>query len=367
MIVEQDLLIKDDFKDIFTVLESDAMNTLPDETFYLSDMEFEQDGEYLVLNTGEVGGIYVTRDYTVPQLLGRLNWGHSKAFKTLPLDIQVDVLNHFLKKEVERKSDKQLKIPIWNPDSKLPVAKAFLSKEYKHISTYKLVATILDALEKEEMAHEPVSCYHSWTNTYIRFINPESAHPVTVGDEVRVGFQLKNSETGHSAIGLQALTERITCENMAVFKGFGEDLTENIRHIWINPKRVQEDIVDAVLNIDKQFDAIKPLMDKAASIEIPVIYKLPSGRIRMFSGKPHDDFERLFENTDISRTAIDAAIKAFQLERGRTLWHVLNAINYTKTLGDVNKRDEIKLQEMFGELLMELCNIEIAEMPDDQA
>lgn len=365
MIIEQDLLIKDEFKDIFTLLESDAMNTSPDEIFHMDGMRFEQDGDYLILNTDEFGGIYITRDYTIPQLLGRINWGHTKAFKTLPLDIKVDVLNHFLKKEVERKSDKQLKIPIWNPDSKLPVAKAFLSKEYKHISTYKLVATILVALEQEGMEYDPVSCYHSWTNTYIRFINPNSAHPVMVGDEVRVGFQLKNSETGHSAIGLQALTERISCENMAVFSGLGEDLTENIRHIWINPKRVQEDIVDAVLNIDQQFEAIKPLMDKAAQISLPVIYQLPNGRTRMFSGKPHDDFERLFENVDVSRTAIDAAIKAFQLERGRTLWHVLNAINYTKTLGDVNKRDELKLQEMFGDLLMELRNIQIVEMPDD--
>lgn len=361
MIVEQDLLIKDDFKDIFTLLESDAMNTLPDEKFYISTMNFIQDNEYVVLETNEFGDIYITRDYTIPQLLGRLNWGHTKAFKTLPVDIQVDVLNHFLRKEIERNPDKQLTIPIFNPDSKLPIAKAFLSKKYKHISTYKLVATILDALQKENMEHEPVSCYHSWTNTYIRFVNPSSAHPIMLDDEVRVGFQLKNSETGHSAIGLQALTERITCANMAVFSGLGEDLTENIRHIWINPKRVQEDIVDAVLNIDKQFEAIKPLMEKAARIETPVIYRLPNGKIRMFSGRPHNDFERLFENIDISRTAIDAAIKAFQLERGRTLWHVLNAINYTKTLGDVSKRDEIKLQELFGELLMELRSIEIVE------
>lgn len=338
-------------------LERDAKDTRH-EKVYLSDINFEQEDDYIVLTTPDWEA-YLVRDYSVSQALGRLGWGHRRAFDTLPTDIQLDILKHFQEKKVEDKPKSKWYVPYF--ERQFPVVKAILSEIYQYIGTYTLDQRIRDAIEEAELDYTPKECFHSSTMTRIRYLSEDIRQPVSPDDIIQCGFQFQNSETGHSSISISLLTYRALCANMAHFGYGSEDVTDKIRHAWISPRKVEREMIDAVLNIEDRFKEITPLLQKATEIEVPVRY-LTKGRItRQWSGRPHTDYETILGQFKVTRKAIDQVIASYQLEQGNTLWHSLNAINFASAMKNVSDDEELELQKIFGDLVMELDGMQILE------
>ena len=354
------VLLKKKLDDVTSDIEKDAMHTIHNKKVLMNDIVFVQDGESIVMKSPDFfdkDGAFITRGYVVSQLLNKLNYNYNRAFAPLPTEIQIDILNFLIDRKTKKNEYKAeyWYIPVSTMNPHQYEVKAILSSKYQYISTWKLVNDIMIALDKAGLNYKPRDCYHSQTATTVRFIDEDSGHPVRVGDEVKVGFQLVNSETGHSSIRLQLVTERITCANMAIFTRTGDDVIDKIRHIWIDPKRVREAIVDTVTGAREEFEKLKPLMDKATNMLLPISYGTKDNKVRIWTGRPQEDFERLFdESAPITRKALNAIIMAYQMESGNSVWDILNAINYASAMKNVSAEEELYLQEMFGKLLLEL-------------
>jgi hypothetical protein len=366
-------LLKAELPIVKDFLRRDA-ETTQHETISIHDMSFTHEGEEIIFLSTDLEASII-RDYTVPQLLSRLGYagrGYKNAFIALPFtSTQVTVLNDLLRyKQIDNPKEKWY-VPISNLKQGKPTVKAFLSDQYSYVSTYKLNLAVEEAVADEGMSTYPVECFTSFTETKIRYVNPELQHIVNpkdvitdYDDVIEGGFELTNSETGHSAVRVMLMTYRALCRNMAVFGDKREDVTDRFIHRGINHDKVKRDVVDIVLNLEDKFKNLIPLMDKSAEMIIPrklgLAYKTARNVLRIWSSSPRTTFDILLSDI-VSRDTIDTVTMAFNLERGNTLWHYLNAINYATALKDVSKNDELLLQELFGKLLLELKDITMVD------
>ena len=149
---------------------------------------------------------------------------------------------------------------------------------------------------------------------------------------------------------------------MALFGQNREDVTERFIDRGIDPKRVEREIVDYTKYLEEKFRNLTPLMDLASETRTPIAYRSGNNKPRVWIPKqPMATYEYLLKG-EVSQEAIEAVVNAYLMEKGNNLWYSLNAINYANAIRDVPTKDELRLQELFGELLLELETMEVMDL-----
>jgi len=94
-------------------------------------------------------------------------------------------------------------------------ARAFLSDKYRPLDNYDLASALLPALEKSQAVIE--SCDITETKFYLKAVRHASeGMEVSVGDVVKSGIVISNSEVGAGSLRIEPLVYRLSCLNGAI-------------------------------------------------------------------------------------------------------------------------------------------------------
>jgi hypothetical protein len=103
--------------------------------------------------------------------------------------------------------------------------RAFLSDRYRPLDNWDLAQAVLPQLAE---GFEIRSCELTERNFYIKAISHEvPAKEVEVGDLVKIGICIRNSDVGCAALSVSPIIERLICKNGMTIK----DMTARRRHV----------------------------------------------------------------------------------------------------------------------------------------
>jgi hypothetical protein len=230
------------------------------------------------------------------------------------------------------------------------VARAFLSERYRPLENCDLAAAILPKLEA--LNCEVLSCEITETRFYIQAATPK-VEAKLVGDRVRAGIVISNSEVGAGSLALEPLLYYLRCLNGMVMPvamrryhigrrndplfeleaaaEYYSDATREMddRAFWM---KVQ-DVADGVFDKDR-FNALVDKFEGATEQKI----------------KPVEAVEEITERFKFNDTEKDAVLNHL-IESGQpNLFGLINAV--TRTATDVESYDRsIELQRVGGEIL----------------
>jgi hypothetical protein len=235
--------------------------------------------------------------------------------------------------------------------------RAFLSDRYRPRDNWDLLnQVVMPELATYNGTVEFKSCSLTETRMYVKIVLPEIERPVTprVGDVLRGGVIIQNSEVGNGSLGIFPYTDRLYCTNGMVHTEFGQ------REVHVG-KRIESDAEawdlysDETLALDDAaffakckdtlravltetvFDRIVSQARDLAGIELPN----PVGTVEILT-----DRHRFTEGESESMLSIIA--------RGGDLsaWGYVNAITQTaRDLEDVDRQTE--LESLAGKLTSE--------------
>lgn len=124
-------------------------------------------------------------------------------FKTEQPDLMAASVNRFLS---DKKGETRL---VRTLDGS---ARAFLSNSYRRVDHYDVMEAALPMLTSRNDL-SVASLEVTDTRLYIKVVSTDLIITPKVGDDIRLGFVLSNSEVGLGALNLRAFTERLVCVN----------------------------------------------------------------------------------------------------------------------------------------------------------
>lgn len=92
-------------------------------------------------------------------------------------------------------------------------ARAMLSNSYRRVDNYDVLEAVMPVFAERKGELKPVSMEVTETRLYVKMVSEKLVITPKVGDAIRLGFVLSNSEVGLGAITLKAFTERLVCLN----------------------------------------------------------------------------------------------------------------------------------------------------------
>jgi hypothetical protein len=230
------------------------------------------------------------------------------------------------------------------------VARAFLSERYRPLENADLAAAILPKLEN--LHCEVLSCEITETRMYIQAATPK-VEAKLVGDRVRAGIVVSNSEVGAGSLALEPLLYYLRCLNGMVMPvamrryhigrrndplfelesaaEYYSDATREMddRAFWMKVKDVADGVFD-----EGRFNALVDKFENATEQKI----------------KPVEAVEEITERFGFNETEKDAVLNHL-IESGQAnLFGLINAV--TRTATDVESYDRsVTLQRVGGEIL----------------
>jgi len=231
------------------------------------------------------------------------------------------------------------------------VARAFMSERYRPLENGDLAAAVLPKLER--LGCEILSCELTETRFYIQAATPKIEAKL-VGDRVRAGCCITNSEVGCGALNLNELLYYLICRNgMVAEKVMGRHHIGRKTDPLFELDSVAEYYSDATREMDdrafwmKVQDATDALFDKdrflarVAQFEATTEQKI----------KPVEAVEEITERFKFSEAEKDAVLEhLIEGAKGNTLFGLINAV--TRTATDVESYDRsIELQRVGGQIM----------------
>jgi hypothetical protein len=203
-------------------------------------------------------------------------------------------------------------------------ARAFLSERYRPLDNYDIAQRLLPKLQDAQA--EVVSCQITDTKFYIKAFTDRVQGEVGVGDVVRAGAMISNSEVGRGSLQICPVIERLVCKNGMVVadagmkkyhvgrgddNGDGEFFRDATRQaddtaFWMKA----EDTLTAVLE-QKTFDRILDKFKEASQIEIgdPIkAVEVVAKKLNLTETENHDVLKHLVGGGDLSSWGLANAI-----------------------------------------------------------
>lgn len=226
--------------------------------------------------------------------------------------------------------------------------RAFLSNKYRPRDNHDLLReAILPALDAVGRPVDFKACELTDTRMYVKIVLPDFELPITpkVGDVMRGGLIVRNSEVGSGALQIAPYTDILWCTNGAVHTEFGQRSAhigrriENDDAAWefYSDETIRlddaaffakcRDTVTAVLN-EQVFQAIAQQMRDLAAITLDN----PAGTV--------EDVTRRHDFTEVESSSILSALIA---DYDATAWGLVGAITQTaRDLESADRRYEIE-------------------------
>ena len=144
-------------------------------------------------------------------------------------------VNRLLRHHPDRPADK------WMIRTLDGVARACLSDVYRRLDNYDIAQTVLPILAEIPEVQFP-SCALTDSRLYIKAVTPRLTGQVKVGQDVRAGVYIANSEVGHGSLVVYPFVETLQCTNGMVVQRQGEGMMRQI-HLG---RRVEADGVGRI-------------------------------------------------------------------------------------------------------------------------
>lgn len=229
-----------------------------------------------------------------------------------------------------------------------PTVRAFMSDRYRPRDNYDLMEHLLPILGGYD-GIEFKKCDLTETRMYVKAFLPSWEIPVTpkVGDVIRGGVIISNSEVGAGSLYIYPYTDRLICTNGMVHTDFGQRRIHVGRRIE-STEEAYEFYSDATMQLDDAaffakcadtlrgclnrsvFDAIASQMRDLAEIRIP--------------GSPVDAVEVLAKRQGFSEGE-KGSILAHLIEGGDlSAWGVVNAVTATaRDTEDADRQTDLEI------------------------
>ena len=182
-------------------------------------------------------------------------------FSRLPRQLQAAELTHFT-----RTHPRDLTVrAVQEPSADGAVARAFLSGRYTSFDNVEVLKTVEPYLAGFEIQRPDV-----FRDEMVVVATRPEIHDVStrrVGDLVKTGIQIRNSEVGEMAVGIDFLVWRLVCLNGAVSPQ--AEVSVRQRHIWIDRRAFVVQLRNAVANVAEIGEAMIRQLRAAHDLALP--------------------------------------------------------------------------------------------------
>lgn len=232
--------------------------------------------------------------------------------------------------------------------------RAYLSDRYRRRDNFDLMdKAILPALGEHGRAGLYFkSCELTASRMYVKVVLPDREWPVTpkVGDVIRGGLIIKNSEVGDGALVVAPYTDRLICTNGMVHTDFGQR-SAHVGGRQVSDAETWELYSDSTLALDDAAFFAK-CRDTVAAVLSEQVFEAIVGQMRDLAGLALDNpvgaVEDVTRRHDLTGDESDAMLKHL-MEEGATGWGLVNAI--TATARDLDSADRrVDLESLAGRI-----------------
>jgi len=237
-------------------------------------------------------------------------------------------------------------------------ARAFLSDRYARRDNFDLMKYVLpDLLEAgTSIGLGLASCEITERKLYLKFVTPKLEGEVRVGDPVRAGGIISNSEIGEGYVTAYPFVERLVCENGMVLEEYGQRKAHVGKRITAD-EDAMEIFSDETIQADDHAFWLK-VRDSIRTVLKPEMFqkllsKLKDSTSIKIDGNPENVVEELSnryvlgneERGAVLRNLIEGGI-------GYTKWGLANAV--TALAGETANYDRATELEKLGGTIINL-------------
>lgn len=194
------------------------------------------------------------------QLLAQ--WGiPPNHFARLPRELQVAELSHFTR---ERPKTLTLRATAAT-DEGYPAIRSVMSARYTAFDNADVLRAIEPHLDRFDLQRSHIDRDEMVLALMLREEYDVSLRQV--GDIVKAGLTLRNSEVGTMSLGVELSTWRLACLNGMILPTDGVSISQ--RHIWIDRERFETQLLAAVENAGVQGRSLVERLRAAHSLMLP--------------------------------------------------------------------------------------------------
>jgi hypothetical protein len=231
--------------------------------------------------------------------------------------------------------------------------RAFLSDRYRPRDNWDLMEqAVLPELRSYQGTVHFKECSLTDTKMYVKVVFPEIEKPVTpkVGDVIRGGIIIQNSEVGSGSLGIYPYSDRLICLNGMVHTDFGQ------RHVHVGGRIAEESwdlYSEKTLRLDDEAffakcrDTIRAVLNEAVFEQI-VQQMRDLSEVRL-GGDPVAQVEEITRKHDLTEDESGSFLNALIEGGDLSGWGYVNAI--TQTARDLDSADRrVELEKLAGKL-----------------
>ncbi len=227
--------------------------------------------------------------------------------------------------------------------------RAFLSNAYQRIENEEIAEVVLPILA-DIPGVEIVSAEITERRMYIQATTP-STLAVKVGDEVRAGVIISNSEVGQGAVSISPMVYRLVCLNGMIcpdgrFRGYhvGRRVEDTVALYADDTKRADDRAV-----LLKVRDHVKAAVDQIKFRErVQIMSGLAEAKV---TGNPESAIEVLAKKVGASEAERSGILRSLIEGGSLTAWGLLNAVTAQAHSEKLSYDRAVDFEAMGGQLL----------------
>ena len=173
-------------------------------------IEFDKDGNIQLSDKGK----FHANDLFHDQIAAHMNV--PKKFYDRMRQTHPDVLATINNRLLHEKNESRL---VRTMDG---TARAFLSDKYRRLDNDDIAALVLPYIQENQIGLDIESAYVNEKKLFFQIVSKKIEGEIRVGDTLRAGFILSNSEVGLGALSIRPLIYRLACTNGMIVQDFAK-------------------------------------------------------------------------------------------------------------------------------------------------
>jgi len=268
----------------------------------------------------------VLEEYAMRQLCSRYQIPF-QFFQRLPVSFRNLCLNHFIQNVPKSRS--YLRIIR---DNRI---RGILSEKYAPFDDHQLFEVVSDVFGSKEIEVQWSAL--TPTTTYCRILFPKviGEDEIKVGDVVRLGLNISNSEVGARAVRIEALIYRLVCQNGLI--AGKRDSTVYLRHIG-HPDRIRSHV--------------KGMIEDASTKSRNLLDRFKQS-VRIAVDKPEEIIEKLITRENFNKEDGKLIFSNYLKEAENNMFAMVNSITHTAQLYSESAPDKRYAMERAASTLLQ--------------
>lgn len=205
--------------------------------------------------------------------------------------------------------------------------RAFLSHQYRRIENLEVLEHVLEAANSRDDM-EPMSMAVTENYMYVKFVCKSFEAEVNVGDIVKCGFSVVNSEIGLSSLQVHSLIFRLVCSNGLVVAEHGNGYRQVHRGLIRTLRAHPYELTEGISQKDKEtFATIGPLVKKALDQNIftNCVDALITAKNVPFKNKSDELIQTIGEQYRLTMNERDLVLKHYLIARDYSVFGLVQA------------------------------------------